>query len=106
MVDLDRMTRRFLLGEDRKAPSGMAYIQSLGKALSELKVSSQRDRNIVEIAKSHLREIRKQHKKLHERVSILEEKLNILEEMSLAGAGAVDIAPMTTKKRNRKDDDK
>jgi len=107
MVDFDKMTRQFLLGEERKPPSTMAYIQSLGEALGKLRPGSQRDRHVVEVAKSHLREIRKQHKKLQERVNVLEEKLNVLEEMSAVGGGAMDGAPaVSTKRRRRQNDNK
>mgnify|MGYP000135238360 CR=1 FL=1 len=36
----------------------------------------EQDTRIIEIAKSHLREVRKQHRKLEEKVGLLEEKLN------------------------------
>ena len=107
MIDLNKITRQFLLGEEKKAPSTMAYIQSLGEALSKLRPGSKRDQNMVEVAKSHLREIRRQHKKLQERVSVLEEKLNVLEEMSTMAGGSVAISPARpAKKRKNKNADK
>ena len=107
MIDLNKMTRKFLLGEEKKTPSAMAYIQSLGETLNKLRPGSQRDRNMVEVAKSHLREIRKKHRKLQERVTVLEEKLNVLEEMSTMASGAVAISPaQPAKKRKNKNADK
>jgi hypothetical protein len=105
MIDLNKITRQFLLGEEKKTPSTMAYIQSLGEALGKLRPRTQQDRNITEVAKSHLREIKKQHRKLQERVSVLEEKLNVLEEMSSMAGGAVAFSPAKPQKRRKKKND-
>ena len=79
MVDLNRMTREFLLGESTK-PSMESYIQSVLETLSAIMPGSQRDRRRGEVAKSNLREVRRQCRKMQEQIRVLEEQVNILEE--------------------------
>jgi hypothetical protein len=79
MVDLNRMTREFLLGESTK-PSMESYIQSVLETLSAIMPGSQRDMRRVEVAKSNLREVRRQCRKMQEQIRVLEEQVNILEE--------------------------
>ena len=69
----DDMTRRFLLGESRSAPNIMSYIQSLEEILSRLSPKTVKDSRDMEIAKDHLREIKRHSKKLVERITTLEE---------------------------------
>jgi|TARA_R110000824_G_C14783771_1_gene632310 hypothetical protein len=79
MVDLNRMTREFLLGESVK-PSMESYVQSVLETLNAIMPGSQRDTRRVEIAKSNLREVRRQCRKMQEQIRVLEEQVNILEE--------------------------
>ena len=79
MVDLNRMTREFLLGETKK-PSVETYIQSISETLSAIIPRSQRDSRRVEIAKSNLKEVRRHCRKMQEQIKVLEEHVNILEE--------------------------
>jgi len=79
MVDLNRMTREFLLGESTK-PSMESYIQSVLETLGTIMPGSQRDMRRVEVAKSNLREVRRQCRKMQEQIRVLEEQVNILEE--------------------------
>jgi len=79
VVDLNRMTREFLLGEGTK-PSVQTYIQSISETLNAIVPRSQRDTRRVEIAKSNLQEVRKHCRKMQEQIKVLEEQVNILEE--------------------------
>ena len=79
MVDLNRMTREFLLGESVK-PSMESYVQSVLETLNAIMPGSQRDKRRVEVAKSNLREVRRQCRKMQEQIKVLEEQVNILEE--------------------------
>jgi len=79
-VDLRAMTRRFLLGEEKKSPRIVSYIQNLGEILDNFKPKTNRENRRLEIAKTQLREIRRLAKRLEERVGLLEEELRILEE--------------------------
>jgi hypothetical protein len=79
MVDLNRLTREFLLGEGKK-PSVETYIQSISETLAAIMPRSQRDIRRVEIAKSNLNEVRRHCRKMQEQIKVLEEQVNILEE--------------------------
>ena len=79
MVDLNRMTREFLLGEAQK-PSVESYIQSILETLNAVIPRSQRDSRRVELAKSNLNEVRRHCRKMQEQIKVLEEQVNILEE--------------------------
>ena len=83
MSDLNRITRRFLLGEgSAKAVNPQALLQAINEALSTLRPSSRRDENRIAVAKRHLREVTLSFKRLQEKVNTLEEKLQVLEEVS------------------------
>jgi len=79
MADLNRMTRKFLLGESTK-PSVQTYIQSISETLNAIIPRSQKDMRRVEIAKSNLQEVRRHCRKMQEQIRVLEEQVNILEE--------------------------
>jgi hypothetical protein len=78
-MDLNKMTRRFILGEG-KDKNITNYIQALRETLSALQPRTQTDYRRLEIAKEHLVEIRKISRRLQERVNLLEEQIEILEE--------------------------
>lgn len=90
-IDFNGITKRFLLGEGKKEINPHALLQSLAEMLNNIKVSSRRDQNRLEIGKRQLREIRNSFRKLQEQVNVLEEKLQVLEEISTMGGGAVEI---------------
>ena len=79
MVDLNRMTREFLLGESHR-PSVYTFIQSIEETLHVITPRSQKDSRRVELAKSNLREIRREFKRVDERVNVLEERVKLLDE--------------------------
>jgi hypothetical protein len=79
-VDLDRLTKRFLLGESKVKPSIRAYTESILSILESLGSRSQRENRQVSIAKQHLYEIRKLNRRLEEKLNLLEEQIKILEE--------------------------
>ncbi len=74
------MTKRFLLGEEKKGPSLVSYAQSLSEILNSFRPRSKTESRRLEVAKEQLRQIRKQARVMQERVSLLEERLSILEE--------------------------
>jgi len=80
MLDLDRLTRRFLMGESKGSASISSYIQNLSEILSSLNGRTQTDRRRLEIAKQHLYEIKRNVRKLEEKVTLLEEHVSLLEE--------------------------
>ena len=80
MIDFRRMTKRFLLGEKLDTPSLMSYIQSLEEIVYKLRPSSKSEHRRIEIAKEHIRNVKRHSRRLMEKVTALEERLSILEE--------------------------
>tara|TARA_Y100001963_G_C6741790_1_gene429370 strand:- start:128 stop:379 length:252 start_codon:yes stop_codon:yes gene_type:complete len=80
MNDWAAMTRRFLLGEGNGRPSLRSYIQSLSEIIKSSNPKTQTEIRRREIAIDHIREIKRQTRKLEEKVLMLEEKLKVLEE--------------------------
>ena len=79
MTDFDRMTRTFILGENKR-PSLRAYLSELASTISKLRPSSQTQAIMIENLKSNLRSVKKEALALEERVKILEEHAVTLEE--------------------------
>ena len=86
-VNFNDMTRKFLLGEGKKQINPHALLQALQEALSTIRPSTRRDENKIAVAKKHLKEITLSFRRLQEQVNILEERLQVLEEVSVAGDG-------------------
>jgi len=80
MIDLRRMTRKFIVNEGKQQVNWQALAQSIEEALSSIRTSSLRDNRRVELAKHNLKEIKRHLRKANERVETLEEQLRILEE--------------------------
>jgi len=73
------MTREFLLGESAP-PSIASYIQSISEVLQAITPRSRRDERRIEIARESLKEVRRHSRRLQERVTLLEEQVQVLEE--------------------------
>jgi len=80
MFKFDRSKSQFVLDEGKEAPSLASYIQSLKEIVYSLSPRSKTESRRIEIAKSHMREIRLYAKRLEEENKNLQEQLNILEE--------------------------
>jgi len=78
-MNLDKMTRIFLMGES-KTPSIQSYLQSLKEIISGIRPRSAVDERRLEMAQNHLREIKRRHRQLAEKISLLEEQVKVLEE--------------------------
>ena len=92
-VNFNDMTRKFLLGEGKKQINPHALLQALQEALSTIRPSTRRDENKIAVAKKHLKEITLSFRRLQEQVNILEERLQVLEEVSVAGDAGVYSGP-------------
>ena len=79
-VDLNKLTRRFLLGESKSAPSIRAYTESVIGILEHFAPKSQRESRQLSVARQHLNEIKKLNRRLEEKIKLLEEQVEILEE--------------------------
>ena len=82
MIDLRRMTRKFIVNEGKQQVRWQALVQSIEEALSSIRTGSLRDSRRVELAKHNLKEIKRHLRKANERIETLEEQLRILEEGS------------------------
>lgn len=80
MIDLRRMTRKFIMNEGKQQVNWQALVQSIEEALSSIRTSSVRDTRRVELAKHNIKEIKRHLRKANERIETLEEQLRILEE--------------------------
>jgi septation ring formation regulator EzrA len=80
MLDLRRMTRKFIMNEGKQQVKWQALVQSIEEALSSIRTGSIRDSRRVELAKHNLKEIKRHLRKANERIETLEEQLRILEE--------------------------
>ena len=67
MINLNDITRRFILNEGSSAPSLASYIQSLQEIILSLSPRTQTERRRVEMAKNHLREVKKHVRRLEEK---------------------------------------
>ena len=82
MIDLRRMTRKYIMNEGKQQVRWQALVQSIEEALSSIRTGSLRDSRRVELAKHNLKEIKRNLRKANERIEALEEQLRILEEGS------------------------
>ena len=79
-IDLNAITRRFLLGESKAEPSTRGYVESVLKILNDMVPKSQRQSRQLEVAKKHLQEVKLLNLRLEKKVRTLEEQVKILEE--------------------------
>ena len=80
MLDLNKLTRKFLIGEWKENPTINGYIQSVNDILSSFRPKTIKEKNKISVAKQQMNEIKKLSRKLQERVKILEEQIHVLEE--------------------------
>jgi len=76
-----KMTKEFIVNEGSvPSPTIFTYIQSLSETLSNMKPKTQSESQRLAIARQHIKEIKRNARRLQEQVYVLEEKLNVLEE--------------------------
>jgi|15BtaG_2_1085339.scaffolds.fasta_scaffold02475_4 hypothetical protein len=78
-MSLRNLTKKFILNEIFKADAA-ASIQALTDIVSSIRTTNKKDANRVQIAKEHLRTIKRQVRTLSERVATLEDELTLLKE--------------------------
>ena len=76
---LRKLTKKFLLNEELRVEPG-ASIQALYDIVSNVRVTNKRDTGRLQLAKEHIRSVKRQMISLNERVSNLEEELKVLNE--------------------------
>ena len=80
MVDYDKISRRFLMGEAVDKPGLLEYIQHVGEIISSIRPASKQEARRLAIAKEGIKQCRKHAKRLQERVRDLEEEIEPLQE--------------------------
>ena len=78
-MSLDSQWRDFL-NESLDEKNIFTYIQGLQEIISNLKPRTMTEKRRLQIAKTHLREVKRFAKRMENEMSVLQEKLNILEE--------------------------
>ena len=71
---------RNFLTESLDEKNIFTYIQGLQEIISNLKPRSMTEKRRLQIAKTHLREVKRFARRMENEMSVLQEKLNILEE--------------------------
>ncbi len=71
---------RDFLNESLDEKNIFTYIQGLQEIISNLKPRTMTEKRRLQIAKTHLREVKRFARRMENEMSILQEKLNILEE--------------------------
>ena len=78
-MSLDSQWRDFL-NENLDEKNIFTYIQGLQEIISNLKPRTITEKRRLQLAKTHLREVKKFARKMDNDMDVLQEKLNILEE--------------------------
>ena len=78
-MDYRRLTRQFIMNEG-KGPATSSYIDSISEVLENIMPHSKKDARRIEMAKESLKQVRRQTRRLQERVNVLEEQVSVLEE--------------------------
>ena len=79
MIDFDKMTKRFILGESSR-PSLKTYLSGLQETLSKFSPRTQRDALLLENAKNQLTTVKRSVNSLLNEINMLKERISILEE--------------------------
>ena len=81
-IDFNKLTRQFLLNEERPPEDVFTFIQGLHDVLSNFTPRTMAEKRRVNLAKKQLKEIKYHARKMYNKITILEEKINVLEEGS------------------------
>jgi len=80
-VSLNSEWKNFL-NENLDEKSIFTYIQGLEEIISNLKPRSMAEKRRMSLAKQHLREVKRYARRMQSEMTVLQEKVNILEESS------------------------
>ena len=78
-MSIDSQWRDFL-NENLDEKNIFTYIQGLQEIISNLKPRTMTEKRRLQLAKNHLREVKRFARKMNNDMDVLQEKLNILEE--------------------------
>ena len=81
-VDYYKLTKEFLVNEGKTPDANiLAYVQALSETIANMKPRSQAEGRRLVMAKQQLKEINKMARRMQEQISVLEERVNVLEEI-------------------------
>lgn len=75
MKDFAKIVKDFIVNEGYNPPDGLAYIQSVDEVLSNITPRTRTDERRLMVAKESLKNLRRELRRLQERVKVLEEDL-------------------------------
>lgn len=79
-MSVTRQWQKFVLNEELDEKNIFAYIQGLQEIISNLKPKTLTEKRRLTLAKQHLREVRKYARRMQSDITVLQEKLTIIEE--------------------------
>ena len=81
-VDYYKLTKDFLVNEGRAPDANiMVYVQALSETIANMKPRSQSEGRRLAIAEQQLKKIKNMARRMQEQISVLEERVNVLEEI-------------------------
>jgi hypothetical protein len=81
-VDYYKLTKEFLVNEGKTPDANiLAYVQALSETIANMKPRSQAEGRRLVMAAQQLKEIKKMARRMQEQISVLEERVNVLEEI-------------------------
>ena len=81
-VDYYKLTKEFLVNEGQISDASiLTYVQALSETIANMRPRSQAEGRRLAMAKQQLKEIKKFAKRMQEQSSVLEERVNVLEEI-------------------------
>ena len=86
-MDLNELTRKFLLGESKEDYSTLFHINATLEALKNVDPKTQRQERKLYEAKTHLRHIKRKNRITEEKLKLAEEKISLLEEQVVISEG-------------------
>ncbi len=79
-MSLNRNWNRFMLNESLEEKNIFTFLEGLQEFVSNMKPRSIKEERRLQLAKEHLREVRRSARKMQNELQILEERLTVLEE--------------------------
>jgi hypothetical protein len=79
-MSLNNQWQKFLIDENISEKSIFTYIQGLSEIIANINPRTMTEKRRLSLAEGHLREVRRQARRMQNEMQILEERLNVLEE--------------------------
>jgi hypothetical protein len=79
MVDFQRLTREFLLGEAKQA-SPQSYFQTIAELLDMMNPKTVSNKRRIESIRENVRNLRRNMLQMEKKITVLQEQIQVLEE--------------------------